>query len=144
MKKSNTLNTDLTDSPRDAEKLKGDKGSLNLPEWNDIPGQKKSTVSAVPGDVTASSSDEEGEGILDDNENGEEVSGLDREMLNKPYDPSYDSDLAVDDISLDDTDNDGDLLEEGGLKQSLFGQDLDDNLEEEEDEEDQDSNGNPE
>ena len=145
MIKPNSLNSDLTDSPRDAERLKSEKGTLNLPDWNEIPGHKSGPVPQVPGDVTASSSDEEGDDLLDDDiENGEDVDDLDKQMLNQPYDPSYDIDLPVSSISLDDTDSDGDKLEEDGPEESLFGKDLDDTLEEEEDEEDEDSNGNPE
>ncbi|HEY8734818.1 MAG TPA: hypothetical protein VIL90_09655, partial [Puia sp.] len=55
--------------------------------------------------------------------------------LKDSFDPAYDIDLSVNSISLDDKDNEGDLLEEGKQADDLFGKDLDDTLNEEEDEE---------
>ena len=60
--------SDVHDSPRDAEKLRPDHGTLDLPDVQDIPGQE--FVHAPPlgelGDTTISSDDEEGSGLLDD------------------------------------------------------------------------------
>ena len=66
------------------------------------------------------------------------ISGLDKKLLKDSFDPSYDVDLPVDSISLDDKDNDGELLNEGSMSKDLFGRDLDEELIKEEDEEDGD------
>lgn len=42
------LHSDITDSPEDQEKLKGDQGILNLPEIKDIPGAGRSGKKCVP------------------------------------------------------------------------------------------------
>ena len=61
-------NSDLKDSPRDEERLRGEKGTIDMPEVKDIPGQEHVRVPSMGdmADTTASSSDEEGEGVLDD------------------------------------------------------------------------------
>ncbi|RYE00619.1 MAG: hypothetical protein EOP50_03450 [Sphingobacteriales bacterium] len=60
--------SDVHDSPRDAEKLRPDEATIELPDVQDIPGQE--FVHAPPlgelGDTTISSDDEEGKGLLDD------------------------------------------------------------------------------
>lgn len=67
--------TDLSDSPHDAERLKGDEAILDLPEVKDIPGQE--FVQAPPlgmmADTTISSADEEGEGLFDDDTTGDDL-----------------------------------------------------------------------
>lgn len=130
---------DITDSPEDQEKLKPDEASLDLPELKDIPGSRRfaKNISRLPGDTTVSSADEEGDELFDDDGdlNSENVSPLEKRLLNESFDPSYDTDLPVDSFSLDDKDNEGESLEEAGPKQDLFGEDLDDDLVEEEDEE---------
>ena len=52
---------DLTDSPRDRERLASDEAVLDLPELSDIPGQENISVPPLGelGDTTASSDDEE-------------------------------------------------------------------------------------
>jgi hypothetical protein len=66
-------NDDLPDSPHDAERLQGDKTTLNLPDVDDIPGQEFVQVPSLGeiADTTISSADEEGEGLLDYNTNEE-------------------------------------------------------------------------
>lgn len=53
--------TDLTDSPRDEERLQPDEAVIELPDVTDIPGQEHITVPPLGelGDTTASSDDEE-------------------------------------------------------------------------------------
>lgn len=67
--------TDLTDSPHDAERLKGDEAILDLPDVKDIPGQE--FVQAPPlgmmADTTISSADEEGEGLFGDDASGDDL-----------------------------------------------------------------------
>jgi hypothetical protein len=71
---------DLTDPPKDQEKLQPETTEVELPEVHDIPGQENITPVPLKGlsDVTISSDDEEGKGVVDD--------------LNKPGD---DEDLVV-------------------------------------------------
>ncbi len=133
------LHSDITDSPEDQEKLKGDQGVLNLPEIKDIPGAGRSgkNASLLPGDSTISSADEEGDELLEDNDNLEDsdVTPLEKKLLSESFDPSYDTDLPIQSLSLDEKDNEGEKLEEAGQDKDLFGQDLDDELVKEEDEE---------
>jgi hypothetical protein len=132
------IHEDITDSPEDQAKLKGENVILDLPELKDIPGAERLSrnSSAIPGDTTISSADEEGDELfLDEDMEGSNVTPLEKKVLNKTFDPSYDTDLPIESLSLDDKDNDGDLLEESGESKDLFGEDLDDDLVEEEDEE---------
>jgi hypothetical protein len=61
-------NADLPDSPHDAERLKAEETTIDLPEVKDIPGQE--FVHTAPlgmlADTTISSADEEGEGLFND------------------------------------------------------------------------------
>jgi hypothetical protein len=61
-------NDDIQDSPRDKERLKKDEATIDLPEVKDIPGQEHVHVPALGelADTTISSDDEEGAGLLDD------------------------------------------------------------------------------
>jgi hypothetical protein len=132
------LHEDISDSPEDQEKLKGENATLNLPEIKDIPGAARSgkNSGSMPGDTTFSSADEEGDELFrDEDTEGSNVSSLDKQLLRNSFNPSYDSDLPVDSLSLDSGDNEGELLEEGSQAKDLFGKDLDDDLIEEEDEE---------
>jgi hypothetical protein len=129
---------DLTDPEKDRQKLKGDQGTMDLPEVQDIPGQKNiDPLSSIPpGDTTISSADEEGDDVLgSNNNNAARITPLENDLLNQSFNPPYDADLPVEEISLDDRDAEGDRLEESGPEQDLFGEDLDDDLTEEEDEE---------
>lgn len=67
-------NADLPDSPHDAERLKGDEATLDLPDVKDIPGQE--FVHTAPlgmlSDTTVSSDDEEGEGLFDETMGGDD------------------------------------------------------------------------
>ena len=130
---------DLTDSPADQAKLKPDENLFDLPEIKDIPGAGRSGKHAaeMPGDTTISSADEEGDDLLEDKDVMEEsdVSPLEKKLLNESFDPSYDEDLPIGSLSLDERDNEGELLQESAQSRDLFGKDLDDELIEEEDEE---------
>jgi hypothetical protein len=133
------LHSDIADSPEDQEKLKGDHGILDLPEIKDIPGAGRSgkNASLLPGDSTISSADEEGDELLEDNDGLEDndVTPLEKKLLSESFDPSYDTDLPIHSLSLDEKDNEGEKLEEAGQDKDLFGKDLDDELIKEEDEE---------
>jgi len=62
--------SDIKDSKRDEERLKQDKANLDLPDVKDIPGQENITVPNLRemADTTISSADEEGTGILDEDD----------------------------------------------------------------------------
>lgn len=67
------LEEDIRDSARDEERLRPDTASIDLPEVTDIPGQENVHVPPLGelSDTTASSDDEEGEGIFNsDQEEG--------------------------------------------------------------------------
>jgi hypothetical protein len=133
------LHEDISDSPEDQEKLKPDQARLDLPELKDIPGATRSgkNIDKLTGDTTVSSADEEGDELLEEDDDLEtgNVSPLEKKLLSDSFDPSYDTDLPVDSFSLDDKDSEGELLEEKSQEVDLFGKDLDDDLIEEEDEE---------
>ncbi len=139
MIKKKLLDQDITDSPKDQEKLKPDEALLDLPELKDIPGASRlgKNAARLPGDTTISSSDEEGDELFEDYEEFDDgnLSPIEKKLLSESFDPAYDTDLPVKTISLDDKDNEGELLEEEGPEQDLFGKDLDDDLVQEEDEE---------
>ena len=146
MTNKNYLHDDIQDSPEDQEKLKPEEATLDLPELKDIPGagRLEKNASLLPGDTTISTADEEGEGVLDESDddlddeimaNGSDVTPAEKKLLRDSFDPSYDTDLPVESISLDQKDDDGVSLNESGIGQDLFGEDLDDSLVKEEDEE---------
>ena len=137
MKKTDSAAADLTDPEKDQQKLKGDQGTMDLPELKDIPGQENINPSSLvpPGDTTISSADEEGDKIFGDQDDDARITSRENGLLNQSFNPPYDADLPVGLVSLDDRDAEGDRLEESGPEQDLFGEDLDDDLVEEEDEE---------
>ncbi len=123
-------NSDLKDSPRDEEKLRNEETTIEMPEVKDIPGQEHVRVPYIGemADTTISSSDEEGEGLLDqlnEEEEDEEiirmgteadVTRTDVEMLKSgaSHYPSKDEDQLVD-ASMDNVDFDGEPLNEKGF-----------------------------
>jgi hypothetical protein len=142
---------DLPDSKRDKERLKSDEATLDLPEVKDIPGQEH--VRPLPAgemaDTTISSADEEGNHLLDADEDiltdkNSNVTSTERDMLQR----STESMSTLDDDQLtaaavDNTDEDGEKLNE---LSSMSGNDLDvpgsedDNADEEIGEEDEENN----
>ena len=142
-KKDDPKNIEMKDSAQDKKRLKGDEATLDLPEVNDIPGQENRTQPSLPGtsyDSTISSADEEGNDILDENENiitdkKTNVSSLERKLLDQAYDPVSTDEEPIDELTLDNKDDEGEALNEDGMEKDLFGKDLDTDLEEEEDEE---------
>lgn len=135
MKKKNSA-ADLTDPEKDQQKLKGDQATMDLPELKDIPGQGNINPSSLvpPGDTTSSSADEEGDNVLGSNDDEARITSPENDLLNQYFNPPYDADLPVGEISLDDRDAEGARLEESGPGQDLFGEDLDDDLVEEDEE----------
>jgi hypothetical protein len=155
MTNKNYLQNDIQDSPQDQEKLKPEETTLDLPELKDIPGGIGATkdASLLPGDTTVSSSDEEGDDILGDEDDltddnnlrsENDVSPVEKKLLRDSLDPSYDTDLPIHSLSLDQKDNEGVPLNESGLDRDLFGEDLDTDLVEQEDEESENDTSNKE
>ncbi len=113
---------------------KKDKNTMDLPEVSDIPGQEHVRPPRLGelGDTTASSADEEGDDILDDDADddlvgsGSNVSREERRDL-----ASVDSreagteDEVLNEAALDSTDDDGTPLNEGSFGRNVSSDDLD-------------------
>lgn len=128
---------DIKDSPEDEEKLKSEEFIIELPDVKDIPGQE--FVHPAPlgmmADTTISSADEEGEGLFpeDDDEDTDMIMGTDadvssdeRETLKtgEDYMPTRDEDNLIG-ANLDNTDFEGEPLNEGSFGNRRSGKDLD-------------------
>ncbi|CAN5212859.1 hypothetical protein BH09BAC2_BH09BAC2_09520 [soil metagenome] len=108
---------DLHDSETDKEQMKPERTTIDLPDVNDIPGQENIRPAPMGemADITASSADEEGEGLWpeDNPDNDSDISPEERQLLD-------DAGTAIPDdenlrrAALDDTDEDGEPLNEGG------------------------------
>src|SRR6187401_2748601 len=106
---------DLPESKRDKELLKPDEATLDLPEVKDIPGQEH-VRPFLPGemaDTTISSADEEGKGVLDDDEDiitdkTTSVTNDEKESLRRSSESmGTEDDVQLNRAELDDTDDDG-------------------------------------
>lgn len=131
-------NMDIQDSERDKERLKKDEAIIDLPEVRDIPGQEHVHVPSLGelADVTISSDDEEGAGILDDL-NDEDDAGIrmgteadltanDRSMLETGdnfHTTQDENNLRR--ATMDSTDFEGDRLNEASFGEEQSGSDLD-------------------
>ncbi|MES1225778.1 MAG: hypothetical protein ABUT20_60430 [Bacteroidota bacterium] len=128
---------DLKDSKKDQQKLQPETITMDMPEVKDIPGQEniKPPQFREMQDVTISSADEEGEGILDDLNtddeetiitNSSDVTKEEKRLLKKSAGHQQtDETKDFDKMALDNRDNDGELLNEKGIKEDRGGQDLD-------------------
>jgi hypothetical protein len=134
-------NSDLTDPQRDQERLRPDEGTIDMPEVRDIPGQEHVHVPGMGemADTTISSDDEEGAGLLDELNDEEEdedtlikmgteadITANDREMLQRgdDYMPTRDED-RLNQASMDNTDFEGEPLNEAAFGTERTGGDLD-------------------
>jgi hypothetical protein len=122
---------DLPDQPKDKSHLQGDEASLDLPDVNEIPGQENITVPPLGelADTTASSDDEEGKGLLDDEmenadlEDTTDVGREERKVLRDAADKVVSEDQeALENARPDQYDEDGELLNE---RSNASGSDLD-------------------
>lgn len=122
--------SDLEESKRDKELLKPDEATLDLPDAKDIPGQEH-VRPFLPGelaDTTISSSDEEGNGLLDTDEDiladkENDVTPIEKELLQRSSESmATKDDEQWKDSQLDKTDEDGIPLNE---KVNVSGSDLD-------------------
>jgi hypothetical protein len=150
-KKNNKTTGDLPESKRDKKLLKPDEATLDLPEVKDIPGQEhiRPLPAGEMADTTISSADEEGNELLDTDEdiltdNNSNVTSTERDLLQR----STESMATLDDDQLtaatvDNTDEDGEKLNESSVRS---GNDLDvpgsenDNADEKIGEEDEENN----
>ena len=127
---------DLQDSVEDQKKLQPETTTIEMPEVKDIPGQENIKVPQFREmqDVTISSAGEEGDGILDGlNEDTEDVINNDtdvtlqeKRLLKKSagHQPTEETE-DFKKMTLDERDEDGELLNEKGIRQDRSGEDLD-------------------
>ncbi|MBE7171229.1 MAG: hypothetical protein INR73_11600 [Williamsia sp.] len=133
--KPTATSQDLQDSPHDQERMKQEEATLDLPDVRDIPGQEHIKVPVINelADTTASSDDEEGDDVLGnetdediEGENPSDISPLERSLLD-----DADADVPSDDndrlkrTALDDTDDDGEPLNEASMGTDVNGKDID-------------------
>ena len=135
VKSSKNIKTDLQDSDRDKKELEPEATTIDLPDISDIPGQEN--VSPAPmgemADNTISSADEEGDSIFGDDidEDIEESSDSNVTRQEKEDLRSTANDMPTEDdenlrrAALDNTDNDGDPLNEGSFKSNITATGLD-------------------
>lgn len=138
MKKENSAgNTGLQDTGKDLTELQPATIIMDMPEVKDIPGQEHIHVPQFREmqDITISSAGEEGEGILDDlnTENNParidesaNVTATEKKQLKKSagHQPNAETE-DFNNMALDETDNDGDPLNESNIRQNRSGEDLD-------------------
>ena len=155
MNNNPSVSQDLQDSPQDQERMKQEEVTLDLPDVRDIPGQEHIKVPVMNelGDTTASSADEEGDDVLGD-EVDEDVEGdssditpLERSLLDRAdEDVPSDDDDRLRKTALDDTDEDGEPLNEASMGTDVTGRDIDtpgqemDDADEDTGEEDEENN----
>jgi len=119
--KINRRETDLPDTKNDREKMRPEETEIELPDVKDIPGQEHIQVPPLGelADTTISSSDEEGNGLLDDEREESadpfysDVSREEKSVLQDAADklPTRDQE-NLDRAKLDKRDEDGVLLNE--------------------------------
>ncbi|MEP7373962.1 MAG: hypothetical protein ABI675_11270 [Chitinophagaceae bacterium] len=123
------LNGDIEDSEKDKRKMQSEETILDLPDVKDIPGQEHIQPPKMREfvDTTISSDDEEGKGLLDFEEKDitdeSQVSKEEEQLLEKAAaSQANEDDKEWEDAKLDNTDDEGDFLNEGD---DLLGDDLD-------------------
>jgi hypothetical protein len=144
--------SDLPDSPRDKKELENEETTIELPDVKDIPGQEfvHAPNPREFADTTISSADEEGDGIWTDEgvtDESSNVSDLEKKLLDDgANDMPTTDELQLRRAELDDTDNEGDLLNEKTSVNAISGSDLDvpgtdeDDMDENVGEEDEENN----
>ena len=143
------------DSPRDREEMKQEVTEIEIPDISEIPGQENFVPAPLGelADTTISSSDEEGDGLFEDdidedikNNPGSNVSTTEKEDLRKAANDMPGDDENLREAALDNTDDDGTPLNEGSFKKNISATDLDipgaklDDADEEIGEEDEENN----
>jgi hypothetical protein len=115
---------DLPDKPRDKARLQPEEATIDLPDVKDIPGQEFVHVPPLGeiADTTISSDDEEGVGVFEDDEEDEtliqmgtedDITAEDKRMLQQSDErmPTDEED-RLKRATLDNRDNEGELLNE--------------------------------
>ena len=127
---------DLPDTPQDIEKMTPESAVIDLPDVKDIPGQEH-VIPAPLGelaDSTISSDDEEGVGIFDEESDEPDiVMGNDADVSTEEKNDleTTDQDMPTKDeqnlrqASMDNTDEEGEDLNEQGFGKDISGVDLD-------------------
>jgi len=130
--KSSQENQDIQDSPQDEKKMQREEIDMELPDVSDIPGQEHIHVPPLGelADTTISSDDEEGKGILDDEDdidNESDVTDEERRDLEDSANitPGEEDADSLRRASLDSTDDEGDPLNEASFGEETSGADLD-------------------
>lgn len=139
MKNSNSNNqknklSDDIDSGEDKARMKREITEINLPGVEDIPGQEN--IKPAPlgdlADVTASSADEEGDDIFNDDldeainsDPDSNVSPQEKRGLHIAANDMPGDDENLRDAALDNTDEDGTPLNEGSFDKNISPNDLD-------------------
>ena len=131
-------NKDIHDSPRDTEKLRAEETTIDLPEVSDIPGQEHIHAPALGelADTTISSDDEEGAGIFDDPNADDaisirmgtetDISETERVMLERGANfRGTEGDDALQTAAMDNSDFEGEALNESSFGEEQTGADLD-------------------
>jgi hypothetical protein len=133
------LHSDIADTPEDEEKMKAEEVIIDMPDVSDIPGQEHIVVPQMQEmyDVTIASDDEEGVGLFGDDDEDEEteaimgtaadVSNTEVIALEKSEhdEQADDVDSRLRRAELDDTDYEGEPLNQGSLATDVSGGDLD-------------------
>lgn len=137
---TNNSFSNVTDSPSDQERLAPEGGVLDLPEVSDIPGQEAITNAGVPAAMADTTIADDDEGIAGDTDirddpdddleivmGGEaDVTAEDLMLLgNMDQDMDGNDDEALRTQALDDTDFEGEPLNEALVDATSDGQDLD-------------------
>lgn len=139
----NADNIDIKDSPQDEKKMQAEEVEMTLPDVSDIPGQEHVQVPPLGqlADTTISSDDEEGKGLLDDDEDLQDNNMNEADALQDDTDVTDAERTALEDsanitpgeedadglrrATLDSTDDDGEPLNEAGFGKETSGADLD-------------------
>ena len=126
-------NSDLSDSPRDKERLQPEEVTIDLPDVSDIPGQENITPMPLGelADTTISSDDEEGKRIFDDeadllSDPAFDVTRAEKDQLSKAANyRGTEDEASLRQASLDSRDMEGERLNERGFGNARSGKDLD-------------------
>ncbi len=130
---------DLTDSPRDEERLQPENTVIDMPDVKDIPGQEFVHVPSLGemADTTISSADEEGDSIWDDGidldddtlvagNDEDEVTVRERDILERTeMDMAGEDNTNLRSSALDEYDSEGVPLNERSSGRAISGSDLD-------------------
>ncbi len=126
--------SDEIDSPHDHQELKEEIIEVKIPDVSEIPGQENFVPAPLGelADTTISSADEEGDQLFDEdidedfkNSPDSNVSATEKEDLRKAANDMPGDDENLREAALDNTDDDGALLNEGSFKKNISATDLD-------------------